>query len=124
MPALPTLIYDGHCHFCRSQAERLARWMEGQVRLESFHEPGVLERYGLGREVCEQALQLILPNGSMYAGAAAVAEILKRNPRWAWLGLIYDLPGMRTLIDVGYRGIARRRFRFSRRCHDDTCAHG
>ena len=30
------LIYDGHCTFCIREAARIARWVGGRLRLESF----------------------------------------------------------------------------------------
>jgi predicted DCC family thiol-disulfide oxidoreductase YuxK len=120
---LPVLVYDGHCRFCRKQAERVARWAGGRLRLESFHDPGVLERYHLRREACEQAMQLVLPGGTVYAGAEAGAQALRLDPSLAWLGALYYLPMIRQAADAGYGWIARNRNRFGGRCTDGSCAH-
>jgi predicted DCC family thiol-disulfide oxidoreductase YuxK len=120
---LPTLVYDGHCNFCRRQATRLATWSGGHIKLESFHEPGVLERYHLTREACEDAMQLVLPDGRIFAGAAAAAGAIRLNPLLAWLGWFYAVPGIKQVSDAVYRWVARNRFRFGGTCSDGSCAH-
>src|SRR4051812_2672572 len=93
----PVLVFDGHCPFCQRQAKRLVRWSGNRIQLESFHEPGVLERYRLSRAAAEEAMQLVLPEGRMYAGAAAAAQALQLNPLFGWLGWVYKLPGIKQL---------------------------
>ena len=119
----PVLIYDGRCRFCVREANRLARWVRGRVRLESFRDPGVIERYpGLTEELCEQALQLVEPDGRIRSGAGAVAHTLRLHPWIAPLTWIYDLPLLRSTFDLGYRTVARNRFRLGGEvCTDATC---
>jgi predicted DCC family thiol-disulfide oxidoreductase YuxK len=73
------LIYDGECRFCIGQAATVARLLR-PCALESFREPGVLERYpGITEEACGQAVQLVLKSeGRVLNGAAAVAYALRR----------------------------------------------
>lgn len=120
---LPVLVYDGHCNFCRAQAARLVTMSGGRISLESFHDAGVLERYHLTRETCEEAMQLVFPDGKVFAGAAAAARALRLNPALAWLGFFYSVPGLQQLADAVYRWIARNRFRFGGRCTDGSCTH-
>ena len=118
------LVYDGHCNFCRGQAARLQRFSGGRLRLESFHDPGVLARYpSLTRAACETAMQLVFPDGRIYSGAAAAAEALHLNPAFRWLRQIYYLPGVRPLADAVYRWVAKNRYRFGGACTDGSCAH-
>jgi predicted DCC family thiol-disulfide oxidoreductase YuxK len=117
------LVYDGQCRFCVGQATRLGRWVGTGLRLESFREPGVVARYpGLTEETCAGALQLILPDGRRRSGAAAIAGALRLRPALAPLGWLYELPGLRPLIDAGYRVVARNRFRLGgAACAGDAC---
>jgi len=121
--AKPVLIYDGCCAFCVREANRLRRWVNDRIRLESFRDPGVIERHpGLAVEQCEQALQLVGLDGHIASGAAAVARTLRLNPLLAPLSWIYDVPGLRRLFDAGYRMVARNRFRIGGEvCRDGTC---
>src|SRR4029077_15102839 len=117
MATPPILVYDGHCHFCRRQASRLLELSGGRIKLESLHDAGVVERSpGLTREACEQAMQLVFPDGRIYSGAGAAAQALRLNPALAWLSFFYDIPGLKQLSDAIYRWIARNRFRFGGRC--------
>jgi predicted DCC family thiol-disulfide oxidoreductase YuxK len=121
---VPVLIYDGHCHFCRRQALRLSAWSGVRLRLESFHDPGVLERYPkLTRQSCEEAMQLVRPDGEIFSGAAAAAEALRLNPVFRWVAWIYYVPGIKQLSDAIYRWIAKNRYRFGGTCTDGSCAH-
>src|SRR5919198_1330158 len=89
----PVLVYDGHCRFCVVQAERLARLVQGRVRLESFRDPDVIARHpGLTEAACEAAVQLVQPDGTIAGGAAAIARTLRLRPALAPIGWLYDVP--------------------------------
>lgn len=118
------LIYDGHCHFCQRQAQRLSAWSGNRLQLESFHEAGVLERYPtLTRQACEEAMQLVRLDGKIFPGAAAAVEALRLNPWLRWISWIYYLPVLKQLADAAYRWIAKNRYRFGGSCSDGNCAH-
>ena len=75
------------------------------VRRERFpHVPETL---------CLTAMQLVLPDGRVLAGADAMPELLRRVPRWRWVAVLFALPGMRPLARVVYAWIARNRMRVS-----------
>jgi predicted DCC family thiol-disulfide oxidoreductase YuxK len=117
------LIYDGECRFCIGQAATVARLLR-PCALESFREPGVLERYpGITEEACGQAVQLVLKSeGRVLNGAAAVAYALRRKPLLAPFGWLYLVPGFRRVYDVGYREIARNRLLLGGRvCDGQRC---
>ena len=119
----PVLIYDGRCRFCVREAARLERWVRGAVQLESFRDPGVIERYpGLSEAQCERAVQLVEPDGRVRSGGEAVARTLRLNPLLAPLTWVYYLPFLRSVFDLGYRLVARNRFRLHGEvCTDDAC---
>ena len=126
-PRQAVLIYDGHCRFCIREAARIERWVGGRLRLESFRDPGVIDRYPrLSAEQCEAALQLVEPDGDIHGGAAAVFRALALNPRLALVARIYAVPGLRQVFDAGYRVVARNRYRLQgRACPDGACrTHG
>jgi predicted DCC family thiol-disulfide oxidoreductase YuxK len=121
---VPVLLYDGHCGFCRREVERLLRLARPAVAAQSFHEPGILDRYpGLSLEACLREIKLVHADGRVEGGAAAVAEVLRLSPGWRWLGALLGAPGVRALADTGYRWVARNRYRLARgSCPDGTCA--
>ena len=62
---------------------------------------------------CLQAMQLVLSDGRVLAGADAVPELLRRIPRWRWLASAFALPGVRPLARRGYAWIAKNRLRIA-----------
>jgi predicted DCC family thiol-disulfide oxidoreductase YuxK len=67
---------------------------------------------GLTAEDGRRQAWLILPDGRVYGGAAAI----NRSLRGVWwlrpFTLLYFLPGLRQLQDAAYRWVARNRSRF------------
>src|SRR6266852_4002208 len=83
--ARAVLIYDGTCGRCP--------WMDERT--------------------CLQAMQLILPDGRVLAGDAAIPEILRRLRGWRWLVQAFRLPGMELLAPRLYAWVARHRYQIS-----------
>jgi predicted DCC family thiol-disulfide oxidoreductase YuxK len=112
------LVYDGECALCRASAFwLLRRAMAGGAReleLLPCSSPVRRARYPqISDEACLTAMQLVLPDGRVLAGADAVPEILRRIPRWRWLAGLFDLPGIRPVARRVYAWIARHRMRLS-----------
>ncbi len=122
---LPTVLYDGHCVFCRRSVQRLQRWTPpGRFAWVSFREEGVLEGLPqVSAPECEKALQLVTVEGEVLAGMAAVVEVLKVRWWGSILRWIYLLPGIGIILDAVYTFIARNRFRIAGRdaCEGGTC---
>ena len=64
-------------------------------------------------EACLTAMQLVLPDGRVLAGADAVPELLRRIRGLGWLARVFDVPGMRPVARRVYGWIARNRMRIS-----------
>ena len=112
------LIYDGECAMCRASALwLLRRAMAGGARdleLLPCRSPARRTRYPrISEEACLSAMQLVLPDGRVLAGADAVPEILLRIPRWRWLAGLFDLPLVRPSARRVYAWIAENRMRLS-----------
>lgn len=123
-PGHDVILYDGHCRLCRGSAKQLERLLGTQgTELRSFRDEGVLAGYpGISPERCENALQLVRPDGHVYEGAEAVVRAMGRR-WWARPLFVYYVPGLRQLTDAMYRVVARYRFRIAgRACPDGACA--
>ena len=104
------LLYDGNCGFCVAEIQPLLRIASGKILPKSFQDPGVLQNYpALSHEGCMKAIHLVFPDGRIFAGAEAVARVWMLNSFFGWLAWIYYLPGIRQMIDAGYRLVARNR---------------
>jgi predicted DCC family thiol-disulfide oxidoreductase YuxK len=112
------LIYDGDCPLCRASALWLLRRAEAggarDLELLPSRSPARRRRFPqVSDEACQRAMQLVLPDGRVLAGADAVPEILRRIPRWRWLAGVLAWPPVRPLSRRVYRWVADNRMRLS-----------
>ena len=112
------LIYDGECSMCRASALWLLRRAEAggarDLEILPCRSPVRRQRFpSMTDEACMQAMQLVLPDGRVLAGADAAPEILRRIPRWRWVAAFLDLPRVRPFARRVYRWIADNRMRIS-----------
>ena len=109
------LIYDGACPVCQAGM----RWVERRALPGEFEFLACQSRERRARfprvseEACLAALQLVLPDGRVLAGDAAIPEILRRLRRWRWLARLFRLPGVVLLAPRLYAWVARNRYAIS-----------
>ena len=112
------LIYDGDCSMCRASALWLMRralaGRADELEILPCRSPVRHQRFpAITDETCMRAMQLVLPDGRVLAGADAAPEILRRIPRWRWVAAFFSLPGARPLSRRVYAWIANNRMRLS-----------
>ncbi len=112
------LIFDGDCRFCNAQAARLQRqsgpmsekdprpWLD----MLPLQTPGLLPAVGIDYDTAMSAMHIITHEGRVYRGAEAVVCALRHRPILGRLLLLYYVPGLRQLADLGYWLIARYRY--------------
>ncbi|MEO7069639.1 MAG: DUF393 domain-containing protein [Nostocoides sp.] len=109
----PVLVFDGDCGFCTTSAGFLRRRVAGSGA--SFTvvpwQRADLPALGLTEEDCRAAVRWVGSDGRPYAGADAIAAVLRagRMP-WRPVGLALQLPGLRNLAEVAYRWVAAHRY--------------
>jgi predicted DCC family thiol-disulfide oxidoreductase YuxK len=110
------LVYDGECPMCAGAAAWIARRaVPGGFELLPCQSPERLRRFpALPENACLEAMQLVLPDGRILAGAGALPEILGRLRGWGWLVAAFRLPGVGRAAPVVYRWVARHRHAISR----------
>ena len=109
--AMPILVYDGACGFCKAAVAWLARRLERRTRLLPWQEiePSAL---GLAEADLRRTAWWIECSGERFHSERAVARALMAcGGGWRRLGLLLLAPGVRTAAALGYRGIARIRHR-------------
>lgn len=115
-PARAVLIYDAECPMCRASALWLMRLALSRRQLEILPCRSDIRasRFPqISENACLTAMQLVLPDDRVLAGADAVPELLRRIRGLGWLAGIFALPGMRPLARRVYGWIARHRLRIS-----------
>ena len=110
-PQPSLLLYDGECPLC----QRARHWVERRVPASVIEtlpcqDDTRRERAPMISDSdCMAAMQLIEPDGRVFAGEKALPRIL-RHTSWGWLvGWLFYLPG----AGVAYRFIARHRLAIS-----------
>ena len=77
-----------------------------RVTAEPYQKPGVPASVGLSTEQCEAAVWAVSPDGKRYRGAGAINASLAAATGVALPLLLYGLPGIRQLQDLGYAFVA------------------
>ncbi len=113
MPVKPLLIFDGRCGFCKIWIDYWKQLTGPSVDYASSQEVGP-NFPQIPPEQFSQAVQLVMPDGDVFAGAQAVFRTLAfAGIRWpSWL---YDhIPGLAPVTEAAYRVIAAHRNFFYR----------
>lgn len=108
-PAVPLLVFDGDCTFCRTWIGYWKRLTGDAIAYAPYQE--VAERFPeIPPESFKRAVQLILPGGEVLSAAHAVFRSLSIVPGYAWLLWAYQhVPGVASVTEWGYRRIAANR---------------
>jgi predicted DCC family thiol-disulfide oxidoreductase YuxK len=108
---LPVLIYDGDCGICRRLVEFARRRLRPTAELRAGAQLDVTA-YGLTDAECAQALQFVAADGRVHSAQNAVSGLLLVSGRiWRPAGHLLRLPGVNALAGLGYRWVARNRYR-------------
>jgi predicted DCC family thiol-disulfide oxidoreductase YuxK len=117
--ARPILLYNGECAVCC----RIAAWVDvsgrGASKLDVRpigDDPAAIARLHPGLDIWDAyaVIHLLMPDGSMKTGGAAVAEVFRTLPKTKWLASLLDLhvagfrPGM-VLVNAAYTVLAEIR---------------
>ncbi|MDO8528076.1 MAG: DUF393 domain-containing protein [Deltaproteobacteria bacterium] len=115
----PILLYDGACGMCRGGVGWLQKKVpSGAVDFLSTAEEQVSTRFpDLTTGNNSRQMYFINPDGQIFGGARAIAQMLLLSPTFKVFGLFLDFPLVRPFAAVGYRILAFVRQRKSRSCN-------
>ncbi len=113
--ARSVVIYDEACRLCQDGVAWISRLaVRGELEFLPCQAAERRARFPWMEErACMEAMQLVLPDGRVLAGAAAIPEILRRLRGWRWLAAVFRLPGAGLLAPRVYAWIARHRYQIS-----------
>jgi len=122
-PAHDTVLYDGHCRFCRSQIAILRRLdLLGSLRFVSLHDPEVGRDFPeLSSDDLMRQMYVVDTAGRARGGAEAVRYLSRRLPLLWPLAMPLHVPGSLPLWSGLYRFVARHRYRIAGTCAEGTC---
>ncbi len=104
----PVLVYDGDCAFCSDQVRYWQRLTGTAVDYVTYsHAAGDYPQ--LDPEASGHGIQLLMPDGTRYSGAAAAFRVLAAGGRPGLLRASRLLPGFGALSEVIYRMTNRHR---------------
>ena len=107
-PERPLGIFDGDCGFCRQWVERWRARTGPRVDYAPSQE--VAERFPeIPPEAFARAFQLVLPDGRVLEGAAAVLATLELAPGGGALSALARIPVLGALLELAYRLVASHR---------------
>ena len=105
----PTLIFDGDCGICRTWVDYWAQLTGTLVLYRPYQEAGT-DFPQIPLPEFQRAMQLVEPDGTVYAGAAATFRLLTHAPARSWWWWLYrTLPGFAPLSEAAYSFLSQRR---------------
>ncbi len=106
-----TLIFDGDCGFCTTTVNLAKRWVRPRAVIVAYQFAD-LGQLGLTAEECAEAVQWVGADGTHRSGGQAVAAAMISAPNpWPLVGRTMRSPGVRVVVDLAYRWVARNRYR-------------
>lgn len=124
MLARPVLLYDGECAFCRMWVRRIRRW-DRHDTIECVPARDRFERGDLpdlSDHAVNARMHLILQDGRIFTGGAALPELLRLLPGGRVPRLLFLIPGIPWVATKAYDLVARHRHRFG--CEGGSCGQG
>jgi predicted DCC family thiol-disulfide oxidoreductase YuxK len=112
--SLPLLIFDGDCGFCTSSAQWAARGWSGTESAVPWQMlgPNGLGRLGLDVGQAQKKAWWIDAHSGLSGGHRAIGKALAAGSGWRRLaGALILTPPLSILAAVGYRIVARYRYR-------------
>jgi predicted DCC family thiol-disulfide oxidoreductase YuxK len=113
-PERPLMLFDGDCGFCRYWVQRWRTKVWRQVDFAPAQQQAA--RFPqISEDEWHKAVQLVMPDGTVYHGAEAVFRTLATVPEHRWPLAIYEhVPGAKLASESFYRLVADNRNFFSR----------
>ena len=85
-----------------------------RFRFVPFQDDEALRPTGVTRDEASHAMVLVTGDGVRWSGGEAVARVIEGLPRGRLLGRVLRLPGLRSVVGLGYRLVADNRHTVSR----------
>jgi predicted DCC family thiol-disulfide oxidoreductase YuxK len=109
------VFFDGSCPLCQAEIDFYRRRDKVEaLRWVDVSAPGATIAPCLGRDKAMARLHVLARDGQLLSGAAAFAEVWKQLPGWRYAGRLANLPGLGSMLEIGYRSFLLLRPAFIR----------
>jgi len=117
VPRRGWVLYDGQCGFCTGWIKRARGTLERHGFLtEALQAPWVSERLKMPLPELLTDMRLLTHDGRLISGADAYLYVMCRI-WWTWpLGILFSLPGLRSMAGYLYRRVAQNRYCINGKC--------
>ncbi len=110
---IPIMLFDGDCGFCRRWIEKWRKATAPRVAYEPYQKE-LMNYPQLSEAQCREAVQLIMPDGTVLSGAKAVLKALQIGGKDEGLFWSYEhVPLFAPAAEWCYRLVAHNRTFFS-----------
>jgi predicted DCC family thiol-disulfide oxidoreductase YuxK len=123
-PSADVVIYDGNCHFCTRQVERLNRWdRDHKLAYLSLHDPAVQQYVpNLSHDQLMDRMYVVDQKGQQYGGAEALRYLSSRLRRLWPIAPFMHIPLSLPVWQWFYGQVAKRRYQWNKAaCEGGTC---
>ena len=111
VPNTPMLIFDGDCSFCTTSAQWIEHRLPAAVHVEPWQRVD-LPALGLTEQDVTTAAYWVDERGRIYRGDAAIAKsLVAAGGAWKLVGWSLQIPLFSLLAAVGYKLVAKYRYR-------------
>jgi predicted DCC family thiol-disulfide oxidoreductase YuxK len=116
------VFYDGDCPLCQREIQMLRKMDHlRRIQFTSITEPEFNpSELGLTQERLMAEIHGRLPDGTIITGVEVFRKMYGAVG-FRWVATLSRLPGIRQVLDFGYRVFARNRLRLTGRCQKGIC---
>jgi predicted DCC family thiol-disulfide oxidoreductase YuxK len=117
------VFFDGQCPLCMREIRMLRRLdRKLRIRFTDIAAPGFdATAIGITWDALMDRIHGRLPDGTIIEGVE-VFRRLYAAVGFGPLAALSRLPGIRQVLDLGYRAFAKNRLKLTGRCTEDGCA--
>lgn len=104
------VFFDGSCPMCRKEISLYQKIdTSGAIDWHDVSLKDQINSLPLSREILLARFHVQKYDGQLISGARGFIEMWRYLPRWHWLAKVCSIPGLPTLLELGYRGFLKIR---------------
>jgi len=99
-----TVYFDGSCPLCQAEIGYYRRSDQaGAICFVDVSKTDAVTPDGVTQKGAMARFHVRAADGRILSGAAAFVEVWTRLPRWRWAARVAALPGVLSVLELGYR---------------------